>query len=212
MRKFSITLGVIFVISIVFVSCGPGGASGNGGPIATKLTISATAPASKVWYGSASSGTVGTNIPATITASPGTVSGSTYTVENVTGLTDVKLFASGSGQTAETTVTVDSWGQSLSLLCKNSTWHGTTQTIGGGTPTPWTTYHFTFGVNGKYVFNGSFNSGGSDAPAADYTFNEVANKITFGGQTWDVVTLTETNMALSRTNADGKLVVTNYIH
>jgi hypothetical protein len=213
-------MSVVFVILILFVSCGKnsGGAGGGGhvepNPpvVETKPTISAVAPA-KAWYGESAIGSVTATNATSVTASPGVVNGNTYTVNSVTGPMNVRLTAyDAKGQTAETTVTADCWSQKLSLLCKNGVWHGTTITIGGGIPTPWTTYHFTFRVDGKYVNNGSFNPGGFDTPPSDYVFNEVTSKLTFGGQEWTVQTLSETDLVLTRINEDNKLVVTSYRH
>ncbi len=202
---------MVSVFAILIVSCGrsssPTPPPEPPPPPATKLQISATAP-TKVWFGDPASGSVTTNLPATITANPGIVTGGSYTVSSVTGQTPVKLSASGSGQTAETTVVADCWSQKFSLLSKNGKWNGTTINIGNGIPSAWL-YGVTFRTDLKSVVT---PVGGVDGVPSPFNFDEGNMLLTFSAKTWNVVTLTETDLVLSRINADNELVVTSYRH
>ncbi len=208
----ALRMSVLFAI-LILVSCGKSSAPipqpdppPNNPPQTVKPTISATS--AKGWYGESATGSVSATNATSITADPGSVNGSTYTVPNVTSRTIVKLVARDSiGQTAETTVVADCWSPKHSLLFKNGKWNGTTYTI-NGIPTP-LLYSVTFRTDFTSVVT---PTGGADGVPSPFSFNESSMLLTYSAMTWTVVTLTENDLVLSRTNADGALVVANYRH
>ncbi len=209
----ALRMSVLFAI-LILVSCGKSSAPipqpdppPNNPPQTVKPTISATS--AKGWYGESVTGSFYAMNSTSVTADPGSVNGSTYTVPNVTSPTNVKLVArDASGQTADTTVVADCWSQKFSLLSKNGKWNGTTINIGNGIPSAWL-YGVTFRTDLKSVVT---PVGGVDGVPSPFNFDEGNMLLTFSAKTWNVVTLTETDLVLSRINADNELVVTSYRH
>lgn len=128
-------LGVIIFIPFIFVSCDKtsGGASGGGTiepPPATKPVITASDP-SKGWYDSTLAGTfyvsstesVSVAVSAVITATGApvvvNVSGSSYSIKNVTQQVTINIVATNKNGSDSKSVYGNVYDSNTSLLCKD---------------------------------------------------------------------------------------------
>lgn len=180
----ALRMSVVFVI-LIFVSCGKnsGGAGGGGHvepnpPVTeTKPTISAVAPA-KAWYGESAVGSVTATNATSVTASPGVVSGNIYTVNSVTGPTNVTLVAfDAKGNRADTTVVADVYTQKQTWLNSGSGQWSIKEAYVNGNSVVYCR-KFIFNINGTVVVN---PCSGPNSPPGPYSLLNSETQINVGG-------------------------------